>query len=548
MIINKNIDVLVVGAGPTGIIMVNELLRRGVSVRWIEERATPVGTTRAFTIHSRTFEMFEHIGIAHKILEVNAISPGNRFHIEGLGLTPDEMPVLDFTKLENTKYNFYGKVNQQDLEQILRNHVASQHNFHPEWGVKCESLKQTDAGIEVILDAKGVTEIIHPTYVIGADGVHSVVRTASGLDMKGEAYLDGEGNDGYFTMSMMDVPISGYPGDSSWVNYHFNANDWMLITGLPDGTHRVYVSGDLEKELLETSDPAEHARIFQKGFDRFAPGTKLLVEQTATSWKIFKKIADDYSKGNIFLCGDACHVRSPAGGQGANCCMQDSFNLAWKLAAVINGNSDASILNTYGEERKPVAQFVQGNAERIHHVLFDHNRTLAERVEDTKNPLWHDELIYGISGLSHNYKDVTWTPDGYTAPTNGPVPGERAPNALLCETPLLRMDDIYRHSKATLILLPKTDAEIEQCKALLATIEANYAESVKPVIICDRILDGISLDNQRVNKMDDVDKWFGTSDAGCVYLVRPDLYLGFVDKISNSASLEQYMSHWYLKS
>lgn len=549
MTIDKNVDVLVVGAGPTGIIMVNELLRRGVSVRWVEQRKTPVGTTRAFTVHTRTFEMLEHIGVAHKILEVNAISPGNRFHIEGLGLKPEEMPVLDFTKLQNTKYNFYGKVNQQDLEQILRDHVASQHNFHPEWGVKCESLKQTNSGIEVILDSNGNSEVIHPKYVIGADGVHSVVRHASGLDMKGEAYMDSEsGDDGYFTMSMMDVPLAGYPGDSSWVNYHFSADDWMLITGLPDGTHRVYVSGELEKELLETDNPAEHARIFQKGLDRFAPGTKLLVEQTATSWKIFKKIADDYRKDNIFLCGDACHVRSPAGGQGANCCMQDAFNLAWKLALVIKGNSRESILDSYGEERKPVAEFVQSNAERIHHVLFDHNRTLEQRVQDTKDPHWHDELIYGISGLSHNYRKVIWTPEHYTPPTNGPVPGERAPNALLCETPLLRMDDIYRHSKATLVMLPKTEAEIEQSKTLLTTILNNYDESIKPVIICDRIIDGVSLDNQRVNKMDDIDKWFGTSDEGRVYLVRPDLYLGFVDKLINSASLEQYMNHWFLKS
>ncbi len=111
---NNECDVLVVGAGPTGTIITNELLRRGIDVRWIEKRQSPLGTTRAFTVHARTFEMLEHIGIAHKILEVNAFCPGNRFHIDGINIPQEDMPVLDFRTLQNTRYNFYGKVNQQD--------------------------------------------------------------------------------------------------------------------------------------------------------------------------------------------------------------------------------------------------------------------------------------------------------------------------------------------------------------------------------------------------------------------------------------------------
>ena len=83
---NNDSDVVVVGAGPSGIIITNELLRRGINVRWIDARPEPLGTTRAFTVHARTFEMLEHIGIAHKVLEVNAVCPGNRFNIEEMGL------------------------------------------------------------------------------------------------------------------------------------------------------------------------------------------------------------------------------------------------------------------------------------------------------------------------------------------------------------------------------------------------------------------------------------------------------------------------------
>ncbi len=167
---NSEPQVLVVGAGPTGIIMVNELLRRGIDVRWIDARPGPLGTTRAFTVHSRTFEVLEHIGIAHRILEVNGFCPGNRFHIEEMGLPPDEVPVLDFRQLENTRYNFYGKVNQQDFEQILRDHIASQHSVTPEWGSECVSVRQEESGIEVHVHSEITSndEVIRPEYLIGA--------------------------------------------------------------------------------------------------------------------------------------------------------------------------------------------------------------------------------------------------------------------------------------------------------------------------------------------------------------------------------------------
>ena len=239
-IIQNENDVLVVGAGPTGTIITNELLRRGINVRWIEKRESPLGTTRAFTVHARTFEMLEHIGIAHKIQEVNAFCPGNRFHIDGLDIPQEEMPVLDFRKLQNTRYNFYGKVNQQDLEQILRGHVACQHSFSPEWGVECKSLEQDESGVSVEIEYGGKTGHIRASYVVGADGVNSVVRQQSGLEMRGDAYADEEsGDDGFFTMSMMDVPLENYQGDADWINYHFSESDWMLITSLPDGNYRV---------------------------------------------------------------------------------------------------------------------------------------------------------------------------------------------------------------------------------------------------------------------------------------------------------------------
>lgn len=544
---NSDTDVLIVGAGPTGIILANELLRRGIAVRWIDTRPNPLGTTRAFTVHARTFEMFEHIGIAHRFEEVNTFCPGNRFHIEGLGIAVDEMPVLDFRKLENTRYNFYGKVNQQDIEQILRNHVFNQHSVSPEWNASCTAVRQDESGIQVNIEHEfGFSEVIHPRYLVGADGVHSIVRKCCGLEMKGDVYTDTEsGDDGYFTMSMMDIPLQGYTGDDDWINYHFSGDDWMLVTQLPDGNHRVYISGALEKEMQETDD---HSAVFQKGLDKFAPGTKLLRRQSASTWKIYRMIADDYSRGKVFLAGDACHVRSPAGGQGANCCMLDAFNLGWKLASVINGNSTESILESYGIERKPIAEQVQGYAEKMHNVLFDHNRPLTQRIEETRDPAWHDECIYGISGLSHNYRSVTWIPEGVSPLVGGPLPGERAPNALLSEKPILRVHDIYRHTKATLLMMPVNNGEISFCRTLVDSINSEFDVSIKPAIIYQEAIEDVGIEFSFVNDLDNLQRWYGEGSQGRMFLIRPDMYVGYASSLTEREGLQQFLSHWFTKS
>ena len=542
-------QILVVGAGPTGIIIVNELLRRGIDTRWIDARPGPLGTTRAFTVHARTFEVLEHIGIAHRILEVNGFCPGNRFHIEEMGLPPDQAPVLDFRKLENTRYNFYGKVNQQDFEQILRDHIASQHSVTPEWGSECVSVRQDDSDIEVVVrreatgnDAEGEEEIIRPEYLIGADGSHSVVRTSCGLDMKGGSYDEAAGDDGYFTMSMMDVPVDGYSGDADWVNYHFSASDWMLITSLPDGNYRLYISGNLEKELQASDD---HAAVFQKGLDRFAPGARMLRKEQVTTWKIYRKIAEDYSRGNVFLCGDACHVRSPAGGQGMNCCILDAFNLGWKLAAVIQDRSPRVILDTYREERKPVAQLVQGFGESLHKVLFDRTRTIAERIVDTRDKVWHDECVYGISGISHSYAGVVWQPEGVGEFGAGPGAGDRAPNAKLSDTPLLWLHDLYRHVRATLLLLPANDADLERCEEIADSVSNTFGQSVKPVIAYHERRNDLDVDRLAVADTGELQKWYGGADSAGLYLVRPDLFIGCCTSLANVAAMEEYLAHWY---
>lgn len=542
----SNPDVLIVGAGPTGLVIANELLRRNVSVRIVDKRESPAGTTRAFTVHARTFEMLEHMGLADRVRKVTAPCPGNRFHLHGVDLPEEQMPVLDFRKLENTHYNVYGKVNQQDLEQILRDHLASQHSVFPQWRTECVGLEQTDSGVEVKVahpDDGRVEEIIRAKYVVGADGVHSIVRKTSGLSMDGEAYV--ENGDANFTMSMIDVPLHGYQGDDDWVNYYISQDNFLFITRLPDANHRVYISGEFEKHLKNDNE-ASHREAVQKALDYFVPGTKLGTIDHASTWTIYKMIASGYSKDRVFLCGDACHVRSPAGGQGMNCCVQDAFNLGWKLAAVVQGGANPAVLQTYELERRPIAQQVQAGADAMHHVIFDHEIPLAERMKATNDPKWHDDCTNRISGLSHNYRAVSTLPNNVSALEGGPVAGDRAPNAQLNSEPPQWLHEVYQHTGSTLVMLPANLQEMKTCREIAQAVSERYGANVKPVVIYSEPCVEFDRDHMFVDCDGEAAKWYGQGNEGRMYLVRPDLYIGCGALLSEFEGLQEYLSQWYM--
>ncbi|MGH8411702.1 MAG: FAD-dependent monooxygenase, partial [Pseudomonas sp.] len=415
----SDIDVLIVGAGPAGMILAHELLRRGVRCRMVEKREGPSGSTRAFTVHSRSMEMFDHMGLANRVSELREICPGNRFHFRGVDLTEGESTVLDFRRLPATQYNYYGKVNQSDLDQALRHGLAAQHDFHPEYGVEFISCEQDGPLVRARLRRSAETpdrdEFLSVSWLVGADGARSTVRSGLGL-----SFEQTEGTS--MTMSMVDVELSGFQGDRSWVNYFVGDNGFMLVTGLPGGKYRLYLAGEMEQLLA--SGTAQEA--FQKGLDYFNTGAVITKMAWSSSWDIRKIVGDVYRQGRILLCGDATHVHSPAGGQGMNACMQDAFNLGWKLALVVKEKGAPGILDSYREERRPIARQVTEGADRMHQILFNASIPVAQRFRLTQDPAWHDEAILRISGLSHNYRGI----DGVVADielTEGAVlPGERA--------------------------------------------------------------------------------------------------------------------------
>lgn len=548
-------SVLIVGAGPTGLILAHELLRRNVPVRLIEKRKGPSHTTRAMTVHARSMEMFEHMGIAHRLEEVCLQCPGNIYHFPHL--PESEQPRTDYRVLP-TRFAFYYKINQNDFEQVLREHLFSQYSLKPEYRTELVGLSQDAGSVEArIMRPDGTVDTRRHSWVVGCDGVRSFVRGAAGIDFPGEEVA---------AMAMMDVELTDVNFDDHWMNYFFDEELFMNCTKLPGRCWRIYMSEPTG--ALVHADDARAA--FQTVADRLGIGMKIGEPEWATAWAIRNNIADRYRNGRMLICGDASHVHSPSGGQGMNGCMQDAFNLGWKLAAVFKGLAADTVLDSYERERKPIGEQITEGAMATHEIVMGFGIAPEERLHYTQEPGWEARTIQLVSGLSHNYRDVALVPPVIHA-VAGPRAGERAPDALLVREPRKRLYDVFRHPRFTLLVVPGADVDshLSAGRALRDELERRYPSQVVACLVPqgntrmsehpdpDRATKataspegrgddtGFDFDHRVCDETGEILARYGIGPEGRLILVRPDLYVGMSCVPEEAAAMLGYLEQWF---
>jgi 2-polyprenyl-6-methoxyphenol hydroxylase-like FAD-dependent oxidoreductase len=500
------LDVLVVGAGPTGMVLASELRRRGVSVRMIDKRPGPGVTSRSFTLHAKTMEMFEHMGCAHVFLRDGIRSRGFRFNFKGKA----DAPALDFSRLDSP-YPYIVIYNQDQTERRLREHLESCYDLRPEWSCELTELTAIDGGFRVVLaNAAGATETLDVPWVVGCDGIHSFVRQSAGLDFKGENY-DG------MVMQMMDVAFDGFEGGDDWVHYFISKESFLLVTRLPSGDHRVLIS-----DMGKADDPSRSQReCFQELIDGHIQGGFLQEPRWATKWTIWKRLANAYGRGNLFLCGDAAHVHSPAGGQGMNAGMQDAFNLGWKLAMVVKGRSGRALLDSYEPERKPIGAQVIAGTDAMHDIIMAHGRGMEDRLRLTQTAGWHDDTVSRIAGLSYHYRQTGSAASEPGLPA-GIAPGDRAPDVSLGKS--ARLFDMLRHPRLTLLVAPGVGTNPGLVERVLERTRREHDGMVASRVIIAQAQDTGATGDGR-----DVDGAFAARYGECrdgqAYLIRPDGYV-----------------------
>ncbi len=495
-------QVLVVGAGPVGTMVGIELLRRGVPCRLIDRLSEPVATSRAFTLHARTLEVFALQGLAERFVARGLRSRGLDFRFMELG----ETARLDFTTLDSP-FPYILIINQNVVEAVLRERFVELGGT-VEWQTTLDSLVQDDAGIRAtIAAADGTRETIEPRFVVGCDGLRSLVRTSIGIDFEGDSYTGQE-------MRMMDVPLSGWPLGDDAIHYLIVKDRMLLVTKLPGANYRLLISdrGDSHRSETARSD-------FQLLMDAYHPEVRLGEPEWATIFEIWRRVSTSYRRGSIFLCGDAAHIHSPAGGQGMNACLHDAFDLGWRLALVARGEAPAALLDGYERERRPIAQQVIQGSHLMHQVMMAHGTSVEERIKITQTPDYHRRTVRQVSGLAYTYRDPELA-------TPGLVDGDRAPDARIDGAHRVheRIDGLY----FTLLVFQRHAAGRAGIEALVRRAAERHGNRLRARIIAAPGLGVGTVPGAIVADGLEAHEAYGASDADVACLVRADGYVAAI--------------------
>ncbi|MEZ5126892.1 MAG: FAD-dependent monooxygenase [Micropruina glycogenica] len=327
-------DVLIVGAGPTGLTLAGALALRGVSTTVVDALPAGRNTSRAAAVNAHTLEVLGELDVSRRLVKEGLAAPRFSMRDRRRVLIP-----IDFSELP-TAYPYTLMLSQATTERLLVERLE-------ELGVEVQRpLRLTD----VAQDGNGVTatfddgDTLRARYVVGADGIHSTVRQQAGIGFAGGEYAE--------SFLLSDVHLQGEAPADEVVLFYARAG-LTVVAPLPHGIHRIVAPLDHAPE-----EPT--AAFVQELLDTrgFGPGRLGVTEVIwGSRFRIHHRVADTYRAGRLVLAGDAAHVHSPAGGQGMNLGIQDAVALAGALTAVLDGGSQ-SVLDVYSEQRRPIAEQV----------------------------------------------------------------------------------------------------------------------------------------------------------------------------------------------
>jgi 2-polyprenyl-6-methoxyphenol hydroxylase-like FAD-dependent oxidoreductase len=333
--------VLIVGAGPTGLMLANQLGRRGIRAMIVDRHSGPAQQTRAMAVHARTLEIYSKLGIAERALALG--KQGNAANMWAEGKRRARIPIGDIGK-SLSPFPFVLMLGQDDNERIMGERLRD-WGMAVQWNTELVSFEQASDRVTATLkQPDGVTRKLIAAYIAGCDGGHSTVRERSGITFPGAPY------EHVFFVADTEATGSMVPDE---LNVYLLRDGFHLFFPMR-GTDRWRVIGILPKHLRERDD-----LTFEEAVPEIRHEAGAALSFTRCSWfstyRIHHRCAERFREGRCFLLGDAAHVHSPMGGQGMNTGLQDAYNLAWKLALVISGKADADVLDTYEAERIPVA-------------------------------------------------------------------------------------------------------------------------------------------------------------------------------------------------
>ncbi|KTD56589.1 FAD dependent oxidoreductase [Legionella santicrucis] len=507
-------SVLIVGAGPTGLMAACEMARYGISFRIVEKKSEPTKTTNAAGIHTRTLELLDHIGLVDKFVAAGLKS-------DLMVLYSGQNKLAQISLQTDSSLFKYILMLPQSFTELFLNERLEELGHHVEREREVIGIKQENNGIiSTIKHSDGSIETIESDWIIGCDGYHSIVREQSQIPMAG-ADIDKE-----FFVADVRVQTNAIP--NAVIMYFTKGTVLGLfpLAGDEKGNdkYRIVANTNLPgiKKLFNDQE------IKELVYNHTAKQCTVTEVLWSSPFWIHSKIAERLHQGRAFIAGDAAHVHSPAGAQGMNTGLQDIYNLAWKLALVIQKKADPSLLDSYQDERYRIMKYVVGVTHKLSFLALTTNRfVIAIRDFMMKNvggrsKIFQDKLTKYVVQLAWNFRNSPIVDKDTKGRSCLPKPGDLAPNVQLqTDTTLF---DSLRNTQHNLLIftgLSPNAATLNNINLTYQWINAHAKELIKPHIIAAQKSDfSCAIDDYTL----DIHHRYNVTKP-CLCLIRPDRYI-----------------------
>ncbi|MEU4712136.1 FAD-dependent monooxygenase [Micromonospora purpureochromogenes] len=417
------VDVLVVGAGPTGLAMAAQLAAFGVRVRVVARAVDRAHESRALAIQPRTLEVLAGSGVTDELLAGG--NPAVRLCLHAYGRVR-AVPLFDLG-LGDTAHPYLLFLSQAETERILGEHLAAA-GLAVERGVELVGMNQTGDGVATLRHADGREEPVSARYVVGCDGAHSTVRHLAGIGFEGAAYPQ--------TFVLADLEADGIAGGAAHAFVSGQGPLFLFPLRHPASWRLLVMRPPADAPPPESPVTLDEVQALA---DTYTGATVRLHDPVwMTNFRLHHRAATRYRAGRVFLAGDAAHIHSPAGAQGMNTGIQDAVNLGWKLAHALRGGADPSLLDTYQAERAPVGRMVLRFTDRAFTaatstnpvVRFVRGRLAPALIPAVLAPRFVRATAFRtVSQLGIGYRRSPLSTDGPRPPRKGPRAGDRLPDA-----------------------------------------------------------------------------------------------------------------------
>jgi 2-polyprenyl-6-methoxyphenol hydroxylase-like FAD-dependent oxidoreductase len=533
----SNVEVAIIGAGPVGLTAAAELARYGISARLVDRRDGPVQHSHAAVVHVRTQEVFEAMGVAERIVPRGY--PLQYISLNAFG------KLLGGIRVHGVDGPYPGPrvVSQQVVETQLAEHLAALGGAADRPAEVTEIAEAAEGFTITLHRPDGSSEQFHANYLLGCDGGHSFARGRFGIGFPGERY-DG------FEFIHADAQLSwSHPTGRGYV---YVTKDCLVLLFPFDAAGRYRVlCARTDQDPDNHSEPAlaEVQAILREvsGDDE----AELADASWLARWRSTHRIAERFRAGRVFLAGDAGHIHVPVGGQGMNTGIQDAFNLAWKLAAVIKGGADPALLDSYESERYPVAEDLLKGTDRGFQLmvqpgdlasfamkLFGSGVIALEAVQDRlRRVLGEVTINYRPSALAEDHGGSI-----------GPIAGDRAPDGVVvraADRRTLRLLEAIAGPHWSLLVFAGLEAEtgLTALVEIGRQVEARFGRQVAPILVTPGRAPAEWPGTVLYDRDNLLHERYGVRHAA-LYLIRPDWYVGFRAPAPRGELLLKYLERW----